>query len=695
MLKSICQNPLYTIPPNPQSQKGSSFLEHLAGLRGIAILLIIFFHLIPQYVPNGFLGVDIFLVVTGYLLFLNLQRKGLNAGEFLTKRVLRIFPPLIATVLITMLLAICLMHCTDVLTAAKTGISSLLGYSNVELRKSLDGYFAEDSSYHPLVHTWYLSVTIQLYLIFMVGCFIFRKVPRKITIIILSLIALVTLYFAYRYEIEQFFRSFGIVLGNERGPESHFKTLPRIWEPLAGMLVYFLPCTSNKTKATLLTVLGLVLLLIPACCPVEAFGRCALLVVAGTMLVLKYTTESCISGILTNKAFLWIGGISFSLYLVHIPIFVFFREIIFFAPEPWHFVAMLGITLAAGWLLYHAVEKRRFSLKFTLITWLGVLLLSATLLSTGGLKDYIFVESNSVTPKNHEGWKQHTLAKTAEGYNNALLGQWPNLMLLVDDTINLKKQPALTPPFLQIGNSDIAPSFILLGDSHANSLYMGLDNIFRKANRSGIYVQMRVTPYVNLHFPPESYTREQAEAMFSYLEAHPELKTVFLINRYTSRLQSSDKSVDWDGNKISLTPESMQEAMEPFLVRLKAMGKNVVVFTPTPESSKGIPFRYVRWCLRWGKNMDTEKISISRTEYETYNKDILDMLTTMERKGLCSLIRLGENAFNDSGVFYTILNGEPLLWDSNHLTSAGATYIAEQSQESIFKHVDAQLTKPE
>lgn len=96
MLKSICQNPLYTIPPpNPQSQKGSSFLEHLAGLRGIAILLIIFFHLIPQYVPNGFLGVDIFLVVTGYLLFLNLQRKGLNAGEFLTKRVLRIFPPLL------------------------------------------------------------------------------------------------------------------------------------------------------------------------------------------------------------------------------------------------------------------------------------------------------------------------------------------------------------------------------------------------------------------------------------------------------------------------------------------------------------------------------------------------------------------------------------------------------------------------
>lgn len=82
------------------------------------------------------------------------------------------------------------MHCTGVLTSAKTGISALLGYSNVELRNSLDGYFAEDSSYHPLVHTWYLSVTIQLHLIFMVGCFVFRKVPRKITIIILSLIEL-------------------------------------------------------------------------------------------------------------------------------------------------------------------------------------------------------------------------------------------------------------------------------------------------------------------------------------------------------------------------------------------------------------------------------------------------------------------------------------------------------------------------
>ncbi len=681
----------YFIPPNPQSQKGISFLEHLAGLRGIAILLIIFFHLIPQYVPNGFLGVDIFLVVTGYLLFLNLQRKGLNAGEFLTKRVMRIFPPLIATVLFTLLFAICLMHCSDVCAAAKTGISALLGYSNVELRKSLDGYFAEDSSYHPLVHTWYLSVTIQLYLIFMVGCFIFRKVPRKITIVILSLIALVTLYFTYRYEIEQFFRSFGIVLGNERRPESHFKTLPRLWEPLAGMLVCFLPTATSKARATITTMIGLVLLLGPALCPLAFLGRCALVIVIGTVLVLKYAPDSSIFRMLSNKIFLWIGGVSFSLYLVHIPVFVFFKEIIFFSPQLWHYAAMVFITLALGLLLYHLVETRRFKLKVILISWVGTLLLGAGLLGTNGLKNYIHVESNAVSIQNHENWKPHTLAKSAEGYDNAQLGHWRHLMYYIDRSVKVKKHPVLAPPFLQIGKSEVAPSFVLIGDSHANCIYMGLDNLFQKTDKSGIYVQMRILPFINLHFPPQTFTQTQAEALFSWLEAHPELETVFLINRYTSRLLSSNIPADWENKTVSLTPEILEKSMALFLTRLKAMGKNVVVFTPTPESAKGVPLRYVRWCLRYGKQMDIEKTSITKKEYMNYNKEILNILSCLEQAGLCTLIHIGENSFNASGILPTIQNSRPILWDDNHLTSAGATYVAEKSQTEIFQQVDATL----
>ena len=172
----------FTIPPRKDVGTQPPFLTHLAGLRGMAILLIIFYHLIPQHIPNGFLGVDVFLVVSGYLLYLNLQNKGLNAIDFVNRRVLRIFPPLIVTVIVTLPAGVYLMHCTDVCAAAQTGISALFGYSNVELKKSLGNYFAEDSSYHLLVHTWFLSVTIQIYLIFLIGCFLLQKFSRKVVI---------------------------------------------------------------------------------------------------------------------------------------------------------------------------------------------------------------------------------------------------------------------------------------------------------------------------------------------------------------------------------------------------------------------------------------------------------------------------------------------------------------------------------
>ena len=656
----------------------------------MAILLIIFYHLIPQHIPNGFLGVDVFLVVSGYLLYLNLQNKGLNAIDFVNRRVLRIFPPLIVTVIVTLPAGVYLMHCTDVCAAAQTGISALLGYSNVELKKSLGNYFAEDSSYHLLVHTWYLSVTIQIYLIFLIGCFLLRKFSRKVVITLLSVVAVTTLYFTYRYEIEQFFLNFGITLGKERHPESHFKMMPRMWEPLAGMLVCLIPTSSSRWKANIATLAGIALVLTPSLCPVEAFGRCMLFVVAGTVLVLKYTPQSSLKFVFSNRFFMWVGSISFSLYLVHIPVFTLYKSVLFYPPSPVHYAAMLAITFALGMLLYYAVETRRFSLRCTLIGWGTAIALAGGLLYTDGMKNYIFTTSNAFSPESHTTWKHHSTSATAKGYSNQLLPHWFMLMHYIDRTMPAKqyRKLNLTPPLLQIGKAELPPSFILLGDSHANSLYMGLDNIFHKADKSGIYVQMRVLPFTNIHYEGETYTKEQSEAMFAYLEEHPELKTVFLTNRYTSRLLLRN-AIDWEGYPVSPTPEILEQAMTSFLERLRAMGKNVVLFTPTPECHKGMPLRYIRWCLRYSRQPEESVVAITKDEYLEYNKDMLTVLNNLEKKGLCHLVHIGMAAFRDGDKISTIHKGLPILWDDNHLTAAGATMLLENVQEEVFEHVNA------
>ena len=114
------------------------FFNHIAGLRGIAILLVILFHLNISYFPHGFYGVDIFLVISGYLLFLSLQRSQgiLNLKEFACKRLLRIFPPMLALVLIVLLASIWLHDWEDIMNTARTGRHTLFYTVNSFLRRT-------------------------------------------------------------------------------------------------------------------------------------------------------------------------------------------------------------------------------------------------------------------------------------------------------------------------------------------------------------------------------------------------------------------------------------------------------------------------------------------------------------------------------------------------------------------------------
>ena len=251
------------------------FLLHVGGLRGLAILMVVFFHLCPQWFSNGFYGVDVFFVISGYLLFYG-WRDGVDFSfaSFAKKKILRIYPSLCALILLAGISVVPFLY--DRLAAlsfGKNSLYSLLGFSNIYYIKAYSDYFAEDSNMNPLLHTWFLSVTIQMYLLWAVGATILRQATKRTQLIFLIFIASLSLVYSLSFSIQQIFiECFDYGWGQEAAV-SYYDPLGRIWQVLAGGLVCILPAVKSKSAKSVLFMTGLLLLCSVALCnsPLQAW----------------------------------------------------------------------------------------------------------------------------------------------------------------------------------------------------------------------------------------------------------------------------------------------------------------------------------------------------------------------------------------------------------------------------------------
>lgn len=137
-------------------------MKQITSLRGLAIILIILFHLNPEHFPYGYFGVEVFLVISGYLLMKSFQKQQMQIrlGEFARKKVLRLFTPVAVIIPLTLLAGMFFLDYTDLATASSTGGYTLIGAANRFLAVIQSDYFAQDSSGNPFLHMWYLAVTV-------------------------------------------------------------------------------------------------------------------------------------------------------------------------------------------------------------------------------------------------------------------------------------------------------------------------------------------------------------------------------------------------------------------------------------------------------------------------------------------------------------------------------------------------------
>lgn len=323
------------------------------GLRAVAVLAVIVYHAFPKSLPGGFLGVDVFFVISGFVIT-SVIRSEMDAGRFslwgfYARRIRRIYPALLVVIGATLLAGSWLMLPDSFAKLGESAGWAAIGFANLYFLSQVD-YFAPDADTLPLLHTWSLGVEEQFYLAW--------------PVLMLVLLPLALRFTKSRWVVPMFFVIIGVAVAAAlivREPElAFFSPFARAWELALGALAALSPrIGGGKLFATGATTGGLVLVGVALAIGQEGTGALPGLVLgcAGAALIVWPKVEAGIAArVLGSPLPLAIGLMSYSLYLWHWPLLVLMTNYYYFGmPVPAAamvgYFAVLALLSIASWLL--------------------------------------------------------------------------------------------------------------------------------------------------------------------------------------------------------------------------------------------------------------------------------------------------------------------------------------------------------
>lgn len=350
----MAEKPRDSGKPNPSSNRplmtSDSYRPEIDGLRTIAVLGVVLFHLDFGFFPGGFAGVDVFFVISGYLISRriigDLQNGSFSFAGFYARRARRILPALIFTVGVSFIAGLLWLSPIAMRQLAKESTHALLSISNIQYWRESQQYFSTSSDQLALLHCWSLSLEEQFYLlwpiILMIALYV-RKLP--LTIVGLGIL------------------SFGLAVWWARfDPQAAFFLTPfRVFEFAIGTSITFAErdVRQNKTLAHGLTTFGLLCIIgsFVLFTPTSPFGVVTLIPCIGAAAIILASSKGGANYLLTSRPVLAVGRASYSLYLCHWPM-IFFAGVIFgdAAKAPGGKIALLIAMLATAFLMQRFVE---------------------------------------------------------------------------------------------------------------------------------------------------------------------------------------------------------------------------------------------------------------------------------------------------------------------------------------------------
>lgn len=620
----------------PGLAHAEGYRADIDGLRALAVAIVVIFHAGVSPLRGGFVGVDIFFVISGYLITrqisADLERGTFSVVGFYERRIRRIVPALLFVIAATLAIAPFVLFPSELTTSGMTAVASILSVANLYLLNTA-GYFAADAGTQPLVHMWSLGVEEQFYLFFPLLLAAFGRRSRSAarwTTLLLALASLALCIVVTRYD-----RDF-----------AYYFPLTRAWELLAGALLVFVAIPRMPAWMRNVAAAGALLLIAASALkfyPQMAFpGFYALAPCLAAMALIAVGSQggSAVTAGLSTRPLVWIGQISYSLYLVHWPILVFYRMARGAPIGTAEACGLVAASVAAAYVSWRFVE-RPFREKTLLATrsalFAGTGIAGAALVVIAAFISFVpFPMSTNATDR---------LASFLT-YDDADVYRKGRCFLFghQDRLSDFDARECLRP---LAGK----PNILVVGDSHAAHLWYGL----------------------NSEFPGANVMQATSTGCKPVLGARGEKTCVDLIEMALGPFLQSNRP-----DVIILSARWIESDIPDVERTLKALtGKagQIVVLGPIVEYAMPLP----RLLAQVSGGRDPQLLVEARlADQEKTDRD-LGAAVRAARADYVSTYRL--LCGNDDTPCKTLVNDVPIQWDYGHLTAQGSQFLARELKE--------------
>ena len=665
--------------PVPSSQTHLSHPKYrpdIDGLRAVAVLSVIGFHAFPGLFPGGFIGVDIFFVISGFLIssiiFENLDKQTFSFTEFYVRRIRRIFPALILVMSACVAVGWFVLLPDEYGQLAKHTMAAAGFISNFFFWQEA-GYFDNAAETKPLLHLWSLGIEEQFYIFWPLLVYLAWKRRWAFALMLGGM-------FAVSFAAN-------VRLSHSDSVQAFYSPIPRFWELLMGsMLAYFTFQKSNrwskvqaffnytgdrsrfgqggKSFQEARSVGGVVLISVAVLMvnkQVAFPGWWVLLPVLGAYLLISAGQHAWLNRVLfTNRAMVWTGIISYPLYLWHWPLLSFARIMESKTPSVAIRLMAIAMALILAWITYRIVEHpARYGKK-------GIkkaLVLSLLMMFVAGMGCFAYTQ---------DGLKRRIpdeVLRQAEALRKDKLGDiWPPC-----------RSGSGKSHGCRIMNPGLAPDVALLGDSHALQMVYAMDEIYRTMGKNVVLLAAPgCFPFLGIASACSEFMGNSLRAVL----AAPTIKTVILAH-YTSFIfhgrywaPHPDNHAAPDMNTVV---ENYRKALHATLIALTQAGKQVIFIVDPPdlyfEPEECVAFRPVYL----PGHKFRASCSVGRSEFDRWTSDYHRIIEGARAEFPSVRFINAFDYFCDEQDCHALIDGELLYRDNNHLNEAGARYFARKA----------------
>ena len=349
-----------------------NYRPDIDGLRAIAVLSVVLYHMEETFLSGGFVGVDIFFVISGYLITKLIYKERSETGafsysNFYLRRVRRLFPALFVTLLFSLLVSAQLFSPADLVDLGKSLVAAVFSVSNLYFWSSVS-YFDNDSALKPLLHTWSLSVEEQFYFLWpfiLVSLLCFSKrisIPIFIVLMGLASLLLNVWFFSDQANIVNFFGT------EENEPVLDIQSTSFYWLPfrlfefsLGAILIWIkTPVAFKKVPVNeLIFLVGIGLIgsaIFLFSSEMDYLSTLNVVPCLGAALIILSGPKHRLQWLISNSCLVWVGLVSYSLYLIHWPLIVFYKYWHFTKLEKLDYVIIALLSFLFSWLMFRYVE---------------------------------------------------------------------------------------------------------------------------------------------------------------------------------------------------------------------------------------------------------------------------------------------------------------------------------------------------